>query len=87
MKNEKCKERTIKKYIVKNFIDFKNDVRTALGNDVEIICDFYGIYFECNEECLYSEEILNGMSKYYNVEVTSIHIDNTENIGVYIEYK
>lgn len=54
---------------------------------MEIICDFYGIYFECNEECLYSEEILNGMSKYYNVEVTSIHIDNTENIGVYIEYK
>lgn len=58
----------------------------ALGNDVKIDCDYEGIYFECGEDSLYTEEVFAGMSKYYGVKITSIHIDDCEDVGVWICY-
>lgn len=85
MKN--VKEYQLKKCIFKEYDEFKRDVAEILGDDVKISCDYEGIYFECNEEPLYTEEVLAGMSKYYDVEVTSIHIDDCEVIGVWICYR
>lgn len=85
MKN--IRENQLKKCIFKEYEDFKKDVVEALGNDVKVDCDYDGIYFECDEEPLYTEEVLEGMSKYYNAKVTSIHIDDCEYVGVWIVYK
>ncbi len=85
MKN--AKQSQLKKCIYKEYEEFKQDVLIALGNDVEIYRDCDGIYFECNEVPLYTVEVLAGISKYYDVEVTSIHIDDCELLGVWICYK
>ena len=85
MKN--VRENQLKKCIFKEYDEFKRDVWEILGDDVEISCDYDGIYFECDDEALYTEEVLTGMSKYYDVEVTSIHIDDCEVIGVWICYR
>lgn len=85
MKN--VREYQLKKCIFKEYDEFKRDVAEILGNDVEISCDYDGIYFEANEDALCTEEVLAGMSKYYDVEVTSIHIDDCEVIGVWICYR
>lgn len=88
MKN--VKENQLKKCICKKkYEEFKHDVLSALGSEVEVFCDCDGIYFECkwNGDALCTEEVLAGMSKYYDVEVTSIHIDDCELLGVWICYK
>lgn len=86
MKN--VKENQLKKCICKEYEEFKHDVLAALGA-IEVFCDCDEIYFECklNGDLICTEEVLAGMSKYYNVEVTSIHIDNCELLGVWICYK
>ena len=81
------RENQLKKCIFKLYSEFEKDVIDALGDDVEVSCDYDNIYFECNEEPLCTEEVLGGMSKYYDVEVTSIHIDEYEPVGVWIVYK
>lgn len=85
MKN--VKENQLRKCILKGYDEFKRDVAEALEHDVEITCDYDGLYFECNGDALCPEEILCGMSKYYGVQVTSIHIDDYEPLGVWIVYK
>ena len=85
MKN--VKEYQLKTCIFKEYDEFKRDVAEMLGDDVKVGCDYDGIYFECNDELLYTEEILGGMSKYYGVKVTSIHIDDSEYFGVWICYR
>lgn len=88
MKN--VKDNQLKKCICKEYEEFKHDVLAALGNDVEVFCDCDGIYFECkwNGDAICTEEILAGMSKYYDIEeITSIHIDDCELLGVWICYK
>lgn len=85
MKN--VKKEQLKKCIFKELEEFKCDVLVALGNDVEVTCDYDGIYFECNNDTLCTEEILVGISKYYDVDVTSIHVDDCDITGVWIVYK
>ena len=85
MKN--VKENQLKKCICKEYEEFRQDILIALGNDVEIFRDCDGIYFECNGFPLYTEEVLAGMSKYYDVDVTSIHIDDCDLAGVWIVHK
>lgn len=90
MKSEERKRKSIKKNVfVKKYEEFKHDVLSAFGSEVEVFCDCDGIYFECkwNGDALCTEEVLAGMSKYYDVEVTSIHMDDCELLGVWICYK
>ena len=67
MKN--VKENQLKKCIFKDLIEFKKDMLEAFGNDIEVGCDYDGIWIECNGEGLYTEEILAGISNYYDVQV------------------
>lgn len=85
MKN--VEENQLKKCIFKDLIEFKKDMLKAFGNDVEIGCDYDGIWIECNGEGLYTEEILAGISNYYDVQVTSIHVDECFYTGIWIVYK
>lgn len=85
MKN--IKNFQLKQCIFKQFDEFEQDVLEALGNDVKVVCDYDGLSFESNEACLYVEEILGGMSNYYDVNVMSIHTDHCELIGVWIVYE
>lgn len=81
------KKNQLKKCIFKELDEFKQDVSEALGNDVKVIGNYDGISFEYNDECLYTEEVLCGMSKYYDVNVISIHTDHCELIGIWIVYE
>ena len=85
MKN--VRKEQLKKCVFKELEEFKCDVLVALGNDVEVTCDYDGIYFERNNDALCTEEILVGISKYYDVDVTSIHVDDCDITGVWIVYK
>lgn len=78
----------IKKCIFKELDEFKQDVAAFFGNDTTVECYDDGIVIEANEDALYTEEILAGLAKYYDVkEVTSIHIDDCEVVGLWIVYK
>ena len=79
MKN--VKENQLKKCIFKGYDEFKKDVAVALGENVTVECDYEGISFD------YDGNVLDCISKYYGVEVTSIHIDDCDYIGVWIVYK
>lgn len=86
MKN--VNERQIKKCIFKELDEFKQDVAAFFGDDTTV--EYYGdgILIEANEEALYTEEIHAGLAKYYDVkEVTSVHTDDCEIVGVWIVYK
>ena len=83
MKN--INENQLKKCIFKELDEFIRDVNKALGKEVKVICDYDGIYFDTNEDGII--DILDAMSKYYDTEVTSIHIDDCDFIGVWIAYK
>lgn len=75
------RESQLKKCIFKEYDEFKRDVSAALGSNVTVECDYEGISFN------YEGNVLEGMSKYYGVEVTSIHIDDCDIIGVWIVYR
>lgn len=78
----------IKKCIFKELDEFRQDVSTFFGSDTTVEYDGDGIIIEANEEALYTEEIFSGLSIFYGVkEITSIHTDNCEVVGVWIVYK
>lgn len=78
----------IKKCIFKELEEFKQDITTFFGNDTTVEYDGDEIIIEANEDALYTIEIFSGLAKYYDVkEITSIHTDNYEVVGVWIVYK
>lgn len=79
MKN--VRETQLKKCIFKEYDEFKRDIVMALGKDTTVECDYEGISIDCDEN------VLDVLSKYYDVEVTSIHIDDCDIIGVWIVYR
>ena len=84
----------IKKCIFVEFEKFKEDVSKAFEEDVLVSSDYEGIYFEKKEntnseyyDYLNFEEVLYKLEKYYDVKISSIHIDDCDIVGVWICYK
>lgn len=86
MKN--VRDNQLKRCIFKVFDEFQRDISRAISNDVHVSCDYDGLNFErVSDEDISNEEILAALSKYYDVEVTSIHADDFEYTGVWIVYR
>ncbi len=79
MKN--VREYQLKKCIFMDYDMFKREANMIFGNNVVVECDYEGISIDCDGD------ILEKLSEYYGVEVTSIHIDDCEVIGVWIAYR
>lgn len=88
MKN--ARENQLKKCIFMTTDEFKQVFVNIFGeydideNQVDVEFDTCeGIYF-CG---ISNENVYSSLSKYFDVEVTSIHIDHFDTVGVWICYK
>lgn len=88
MKN--IKENQLKKCIFMLEEEFRKMFTNIFGeydgeeNEIDVEINAYeGIYFDAVTE----EEVYEKISEYYGVNVTSIHIDQCDNIGIWICYK
>ena len=79
MKN--VRDYQLKKCIFMDYDMFKQEAKKIFGNNVVVECDYEGISID------YDGNILEALSEYYGVEVTSIHIDDCDIIGVWIVYR
>lgn len=84
-----AREGEIKKCIFKDYNDFKDIIDEI--TDGLLICDYNldGLYIteshkaEENDD-YWDGEILDALSKYFDVKVTSFHADDSEHLGVWI---
>ena len=87
MKN--VKENQLKKCIFMITEDFKEVFVNVFGeydedtNEVDVEFDYDGIYF-CG---ISNEDVYTKLSEYFDINITSIHIDDCDTIGVWIVYK
>ena len=78
----------LKKCIFLTIDEFREVVTKFFGDDTTVEAGWDGIYLEANEDALCTSEVLAGLAKHFGVnEVTSYHIDDFEEIGVWIVYK
>lgn len=85
MKN--VKDYQLKKCIFMETEEFDRIIKTVFGNNYEAEFSLDGIDVSSDEDGLTCEEINEGLSKYFDVEVTSTHIDDCDCVGVWICYK
>ena len=88
MKN--ARESQLKTCIFVELDEFRRVIAEVLGDDIRVQYDYEGISFECEDEedILCTEEVFAALQNYYGVrEVTSVHADDCEVIGVWIAYK
>lgn len=76
----------LKKCIFAELPSFEEDVKKALGEDIEVLCNYEGISFKQGEEYLEINDVMLKLSQFYDVDVLSIHIDDYDEAGVWIEY-
>ena len=87
MKN--VRENQLKKCIFMEADEFKKVFANVFGeydedtNEIEVEFGYDGIYF-C---AISNEDVYKELSKYFDVEITSIHIDDFDVMGVWIVYK
>lgn len=69
--------------------DFRDDIRKIYGNQAEIIAELDGLTIQKNEEeIVEDEDLLVQLAQYYGLdEVTSVHIDDCDSVGVWVVYK
>ena len=90
MKN--VKENQLKKCIFMEFEEFQILIGTITDGLVTVKCDFEGLWYEDTDKAeetdiYWNEDIQETLSKYYDVEITSVHIDDCDYAGVWICYK
>lgn len=89
MKN--VRESQLKKCIFMELDEFTNLIE-EITDGLQTVEYEDGIYMTSTQKAedintWWNEDILETLSKYFNVEVTSFHSDNCEYIGVWICYK
>ena len=93
---EKIKVKNVRENQLKKCIFMELDVFTKLIEEITdgLLTVEYedGIYITSTQktedtDTLWNENILETLSKYFDVEVTSLHSDNCEYVGVWICYK
>ena len=86
MKN--VRENQIKKCIFLESEEFTNVIHEVLGNDVYVNFTLEGLDICTDDNVVDIGELHEGLAKYFDVkEVTSVHIDDADFIGVWIVYK
>lgn len=90
MKN--ANENEIMKCIYKKYDDFKSIVEESTDGLLTCSYDLDGLITIASEKAedtgkTWDGNLLNVLSKYFDVEVTSYHADDDEYIGVWICYK
>ena len=85
MKN--IKDYQLKKCIFMETEEFDKVIKKVFGDEFETEFSLEGMDVFSGIDGLTSEEINEGLSKYFDVEVTSTHIDDCDCIGVWICYK
>lgn len=87
MKN--VREGQLKKCIFMTHDDYGRLIRNLTNGEVEFSFDFEGISYEtCGNDEVYTNEQLNMLlSKHFEVNVTSVHIDDCDYPCVWICYK
>ena len=69
--------------------DFEILMRTLFGEETETeyALEGSGVNLYCGEEDISDDDIIEELSKYFDVEVTSFHTDCYETVGVWVVYK
>lgn len=80
-------EYQLKKCIFMETEDFDRVIKTVFGEEFEADFGLDGISVWSRAEGLSEKEINEGLSKYFDVTITSVHIDDFDDIGVWICYK
>ena len=90
MKN--VRENQLKKCIFMELDEFKNLVNRVTDGLKQVEYELDGIYYEDTEKAeetdIYWNKYMNEtLSEYFDVEVTSVHTDDCDVIGVWICYR
>ncbi len=85
MKN--VKDYQLKKCILMETEEFDRIVKSVFGNEYDAEFSMEGIIVNKEFESLSDDELNEGLSKYFDTAVTSVHVDDCDNIGVWIVYK
>ena len=79
---------TEKKCIFLTSDDFEYALDEALGTDINVEYELDGITISDEDDCIDTDKVREALAKYFEVrEVTSFHIDDCEEVGVWIVYK
>lgn len=86
------KNEILKKCIFISFEDFKSLVEKVTDGLLTAGYDLEGIWYEATnkaeaEGVYWQEDIEETLSKYYDIEITSIHADDCDDIKVWICYQ
>lgn len=79
-------EYQLKKCIFMETEDFDKVIKAVFGEEFEADFGLDGISVWSRAEGLSEKEINEGLSKYFDVTITSVHIDDFDDIGVWICY-
>lgn len=86
MKN--VRENQLKKCIFLNQCDFQQILCEVFDTNVYIHYSLEGCWYEADNDLDISDnDICVELSKYFDVNVTSVHIDDCEDIGIWVVYK
>lgn len=61
------------------------DIMDSLGIQAET--GFEGIFYSKNDDDIDDEEVYKALSGYFDVNVTSVHCDDCDYMGVWVVYK
>lgn len=86
MKNVKdCK---LKKCIILQEEEYSNIIKELFGKDTSVDYDIDGIYISNdNFPNLEYDEVYKRLSSYFDVQVTSVHMDDEDYTGIWVCYK
>lgn len=90
MKNVRVSQ--VKKCIFMELEEFEEVVNEVTGGLKKVSYECDGIFFEDTDKAeeteeFWNEEMTDTLSRYYDVEVTSIHADDCEIVGIWICYR
>ena len=85
MKN--VKENQLKKCIFMETEEFNGIIKRVFGEEFEADFGLDGISVWSRAEGLSEKEINEGLSKYFDVTITSVHVDDFDDMGVWICYR
>ena len=85
MKN--VKDYQLKKCIFMETEEFDKIIKSIFGENYEAEFSLDGIDVSSEFDGLTNEELNEGLSSYFDVTVTSVHIDDCDEIGVWVCYK
>jgi hypothetical protein len=79
------REDQIRTAIIMSSEEYEQTVSEALGKEIAVHFEMDGLWYETKtEDEVEDEDIKKGLSEYFDVQVTSIHIDDCEESGVWI---